>query len=95
MADKGVLDLQVRPYQLFRDVMELTGWTGTYQQFCRAIISSGGGTAVSVDESMSATSTNPVQNKTITVALAGKQDTLEFLNTLDIDNIFAINGMNI
>lgn len=38
------------------------------------------GSGVTVDDAMSSSSTNPVQNKVITSALAGKQDTLTFDN---------------
>lgn len=37
---------------------------------------SGGGSSVTVDSSMSSTSTNPVQNKVVYAALSGKQDKL-------------------
>lgn len=37
---------------------------------------SGDGSSITVDSSLSSTSTNPVQNKIVTASLAGKQDTL-------------------
>lgn len=43
---------------------------------------SGGGSNITVDDSLSSTSTNPVQNKVITKALGGKQDTISDLATI-------------
>ena len=39
---------------------------------------SGGGGTVTVDSSLSSTSTNPVQNKVVNAALAGKQDKINY-----------------
>lgn len=86
MADTGQLDVRVESYQLFEDFVQVTGYTGTYEQFLAALLQGGGGT-IDVDTEMSSTSTNPVQNKAITVAMAGKQDTLEFLTSADINAI--------
>ncbi len=41
-----------------------------------------GGGSITVDSSLSTTSTNPVQNKVITTALGGKQDTISDLATI-------------
>ena len=86
MADTGKLDVRVESYQLFEDFVQVTGYTGTYEQFLAALLQGGGG-MIDVDTEMSSTSTNPVQNKAITVAMAGKQDTLEFLTSADINAI--------
>ena len=86
MADTGKLDVRAKSYQLFEDFVQVTGYTGTYEQFLAALLQGGGGT-IDVDTEMSSTSTNPVQNKAITVAMAGKQDTLEFLTSADINAI--------
>lgn len=86
MAETGQLDVRVESYQLFEDFVQVTGYTGTYEQFLAALLQGGGGT-IDVDTEMSSTSTNPVQNKAITVAMAGKQDTLEFLTSADINAI--------
>ena len=51
------------------------------------ISASGGGGSVEVDEELNGTSTNPVENKAITEALAGKQNTL-----VSGTNIRTING---
>ncbi len=85
MADTGQLDVRVESYQLFDDFVAVTGYTGTYEQFLAALLQGGG--TIAVDTEMSSTSTNPVQNKAITVAMAGKQDTLEFLTSADINAI--------
>ena len=37
-----------------------------------------GGSSVTVDSALSGTSTNPVQNKVINTALAGKQDKINY-----------------
>lgn len=87
MAETGQLDVRVESYQLFEDFVQVTGYTGTYEQFLAALLQGGGGGTVDVDTEMSSTSTNPVQNKAITVAMAGKQDTLEFLTSADINAI--------
>ena len=87
MADTGKLDVRVESYQLFEDFVPVTGYTGTYEQFLAALLQGGGGGTIDVDTEMSSTSTNPVQNKAITVAMAGKQDTLEFLTSADINAI--------
>ena len=87
MADTGQLDVRVESYQLFEDFVQVTGYTGTYEQFLAALLQGGGGGTIAVDTEMSSTSTNPVQNKAITVAMAGKQDTLEFLTSADINAI--------
>ncbi len=42
----------------------------------------GGGGGITVDSSLSSTSTNPVQNKVINTALGGKQDTISDLSTI-------------
>ena len=42
----------------------------------------GGGGDITVDSSLSSTSTNPVQNKVINTALGGKQDTISDLATI-------------
>jgi len=87
MANTGKLDVRVESYQLFEDFVQVTGYTGTYEQFLAALLQGGGGGTIDVDTEMSSTSTNPVQNKAITVAMAGKQDTLEFLTSADINAI--------
>lgn len=87
MAETGQLDVRVESYQLFEDFVQVTGYTGTYEQFLAALLQGGGGGTIDVDTEMSSTSTNPVQNKAITVAMAGKQDTLEFLTSADINAI--------
>lgn len=49
----------------------------------------GGGTSITVDSSLSASSENPVQNKVINNALSGKQDTIDSTHKLDyslVDN---------
>lgn len=86
MAETGQLDVRVESYQLFEDFVQVTGYTGTYEQFLAALLQGGGGT-IAVDTEMSSTSTNPVQNKAITVAMAGKQDLMECLTTSEIYNI--------
>ena len=86
MANTGKLDVRVESYQLFEDFVQVTGYTGTYEQFLAALLQGGGGT-IDVDTEMSSTSTNPVQNKAITVAMAGKQDLMECLTTSEIYNI--------
>lgn len=48
----------------------------------------GGGTTVTVDGVLSATSTNPVQNKVITVALAGKADKATTLAGYGITDVY-------
>ena len=85
MADTGKLDVRVESYQLFEDFVAVTGYTGTYEQFLAALLQGGG--TIDVDTEMSSTSTNPVQNKAITVAMAGKQDLMECLTTSEIYNI--------
>lgn len=87
MADTGQLDVRVESYQLFEDFVQVTGYTGTYEQFLAALLQGGGGGTIDVDTEMSSTSTNPVQNKAITVAMAGKQDLMECLTTSEIYNI--------
>lgn len=87
MADTGQLDVRVESYQLFEDFVQVTGYTGTYEQFLAALLHGGGGGTIDVDTEMSSTSTNPVQNKAITVAMAGKQDLMECLTTSEIYNI--------
>lgn len=47
------------------------------------IVIQGGGTGVTVDEAMSETSINPVQNKVITAALKGKASTADLANKAD------------
>lgn len=86
MAETGQLDVRVESYQLFEDFVQVTGYTGTYEQFLAALLQGGGGT-IDVDTEMSSTSTNPVQNKAITVAMAGKQDLMESLTMSEIYNI--------
>lgn len=86
MAETGQLDVRVESYQLFEDFVQVTGYTGTYEQFLAALLQGGGG-SIDVDTEMSSTSTNPVQNKAITVAMAGKQDLMECLTTSEIYNI--------
>lgn len=85
MAETGQLDVRVESYQLFEDFVQVTGYTGTYEQFLAALLQGGG--TIAVDTEMSSTSTNPVQNKAITVAMAGKQDLMECLTTSEIYNI--------
>ena len=85
MANTGKLDVRVESYQLFEDFVAVTGYTGTYEQFLAALLQGGG--TIDVDTEMSSTSTNPVQNKAITVAMAGKQDLMECLTTSEIYNI--------
>ena len=85
MADTGKLDVRVESYQLFEDFVAVTGYTGTYEQFLAALLQGGG--TIDVDTEMSSTSTNPVQNKAITVAMAGKQDLMESLTMSEIYNI--------
>lgn len=87
MAETGQLDVRVESYQLFEDFVQVTGYTGTYEQFLAALLQGGGGGTIDVDTEMSSTSTNPVQNKAITVAMAGKQDLMECLTTSEIYNI--------
>lgn len=87
MANTGKLDVRVESYQLFEDFVQVTGYTGTYEQFLAALLQGGGGGTIDVDTEMSSTSTNPVQNKAITVAMAGKQDLMECLTTSEIYNI--------
>ena len=49
--------------------------------------------AVAVDADLSTTSTNPVENKTITLALQDKQDTLEAGKGITIDgNVISVSG---
>ena len=45
-------------------------------------VSSGGGSDIVVDSALSSTSTNPVQNRVVTQALAGKQDAISDLATI-------------
>ena len=85
MANTGKLDVRVESYQLFEDFVAVTGYTGTYEQFLAALLQGGG--TIDVDTEMSSTSTNPVQNKAITVAMAGKQDLMESLTMSEIYNI--------
>lgn len=87
MAATGQLDVRVESFQLFDDFVRVTGYTGTYEQFLILIGQTGGGGTIDVDDAMSSTSTNPVQNKVITTSLAGKQDMLEFLTSSDINAI--------
>ena len=54
------------------------------------IVAGGGGSTIVVDNYMSPISTNPVQNKVITEALGGKQDTLR-----SGENVKTINGESI
>ena len=45
--------------------------------------------SVTIDSSLSSTSTNPVQNKVINTALAGKQNTLTEMTTTEVDDLLA------
>lgn len=88
MAQSGEMEVTVDSIQLFDDFKLATGYTGSYNDFLILLgQGGGGGGSVTVDTEMSSTSTNPVQNKVISTALVGKQDVLEFLNILDIDEI--------
>ena len=87
MAETGQLDVRVESFQLFDDFVRVTGYTGTYEQFLILIGQTGGGGTIDVDDAMSSTSTNPVQNKVITTSLAGKQNLMECLTMSDIYNI--------
>lgn len=49
-------------------------------------VGSGGGSDITVDKELSTTSTNPVQNRTITTALNNKQDKLTFDETPTINS---------
>ena len=48
-----------------------------------AIIAGGGGGSITVDDEMSLTSTNPVQNKVITAAVNQKPDRVEIDSVVD------------
>ena len=87
MASSGELDVTVHAFQIFDDFVRVTGYTGTYEQFLILIGQTGGGGTIDVDDAMSSTSTNPVQNKVITTSLAGKQNLMECLTMQDIYNI--------
>lgn len=47
-----------------------------------------GSDTIVVDDRLSTTSTNPVQNKVVTAALNTKMDELQFATNLDIDKLF-------
>ena len=47
------------------------------------------GKRVDVDDTLSATSTNPVQNKVVTTELNKKQNTITFAKNTDIDKLFS------
>lgn len=86
MVDSAEITATLDSMQLYEDYKEVTGFTGTYYEFL-ALIGSGGGGSVNVDSAISGTSTNPVQNKVIKQALDGKQDIIEYLTVLDINQI--------
>lgn len=50
--------------------------------------SGGGGSTIDVDSALSATSTNPVQNKVVTAALDSKVDEDEEMTILDVVNMW-------
>jgi hypothetical protein len=46
--------------------------------------------SVTIDTALSSTSTNPVQNKVINTALAGKQNTLTEMTEAEVDDLLAV-----
>lgn len=87
MATEHVLDVKVDSIQLFDDFVVATGFTGTYNDFLILLGETGGGGTIDVDDAISSTSVNPVQNKVISSALNGKQDTLSYLTASEINEI--------
>ena len=80
IAETGTLDLNVDSFQLFEDFCNVTGFVGTYDDFLWAIYNGGGSVIIQIDDAMSSTSTNPVQNKVIKGAVDGKQDLLDYVS---------------
>lgn len=48
------------------------------ESLVNAVNEDGGGSTITIDDSLSNTSTNPVQNKVITLALDKKQDIIQY-----------------
>lgn len=80
-------------YKARQKVMYLNKYTGKLYEWTGSIMSEitlagtgggggGGGGDITVDSSLSSSSRNPVQNRVITAALAGKQATISDLSTI-------------
>ena len=76
------------------DQVPIVRTNGAVKSYMRApvsiFVSGGGGGSITVDSDLSMTSTNPVQNRIITGALGGKQETL-----VSGTNIKTVNGQSI